>query len=60
MNAKFSVFVMCVELVIHQLLYNLPECNFKLNGNVVEGDNYSSVYLYIYIFKRNGVKRYFY
>ena len=60
MKAKFSVFVMCVEVVIHLLLYNLHDCNFKLNVNVAEGVNYSSVYLYIYIFKRNAVKRYFY
>ena len=29
MNAKVSVFVICVEAIIYLLLYNLHECNFN-------------------------------
>ena len=29
MNAKTSVFVMCVEAIIYLLLYNLHDCTFK-------------------------------
>ena len=29
MNAKTSVFVICVEVIIYMLLYNLRECSFK-------------------------------
>ena len=29
MNAKFSVFVICVEAIIYLLLYNLRDCTFK-------------------------------
>ena len=29
MNAKISVFVICVELIIYLLLYNLHDCTFK-------------------------------
>ena len=29
MNAKISVFVICVEAIIYLLLYNLHECTFK-------------------------------
>ena len=29
MNAKISVFVICVEAIIHLLLYNLHDCTFK-------------------------------
>ena len=29
MNAKISVFVICVELMIYLLLYNLHDCTFK-------------------------------
>ena len=29
MNAKMSVFVMCVEAIANLLLYNLHDCNFK-------------------------------
>ena len=31
MNAKISVFVICVEAIIHLLLYNLHDCTFKLH-----------------------------
>ena len=30
MNAKISVFVVCVEVTICLLLYNLHDCTFKL------------------------------
>ena len=30
MNAKISVFVICVEAIIYLLLYNLYGCTFKL------------------------------
>ena len=30
-NAKMSVFVICVEVIIHLLLYNLHNCTLKFN-----------------------------
>ena len=30
MNAKISVFVICVEVIIYLLLYNLHDCSFKI------------------------------
>ena len=29
MNAKISVFVICAEVMIYLLLYNLHDCTFK-------------------------------
>ena len=29
MNAKISVFVICVEIIIDMLLFNLHDCTFK-------------------------------
>ena len=29
MNAKISVFVICVEAIMYALLYNLHDCTFK-------------------------------
>ena len=29
MNAKISVFVICVEAIMYLLLYDLPDCTFK-------------------------------
>ena len=29
MNAKISVFVVCVEFILYLLLYNLHDCTFK-------------------------------
>ena len=29
MNAKISVFVVCVKAIIYLLLYNLHDCSFK-------------------------------
>ena len=34
MNAKISVFVICVEAIIYLLLYNLHECTFKIKINL--------------------------
>ena len=31
MNAKISVFIVCVEAIIYLLLYNLHHCTFKKN-----------------------------
>ena len=31
MNAKISVFVICVEVITYLLLYNLYDCTFKQN-----------------------------
>ena len=31
MNAKISVFLICVEAIIYLLLNNLHDCTFKLN-----------------------------
>ena len=30
MNAKISVFVICVGAILHLLLYNLHDCTFKI------------------------------
>ena len=30
MNAKISVFVICIEVIIYLLLYNLPDCTLLL------------------------------
>ena len=36
LNVKISVFVICVEAIIHLLLYNLHDCTFKqLNGKIL-------------------------
>ena len=32
MNAKISVFVTCVEVIIHMLLYNLHDCTFNTSN----------------------------
>ena len=32
MDAKISVFVICVEAIIYLLLYKLHECTFKLHS----------------------------
>ena len=29
MNAKISVFVICIEAIMYFLLYNLHDCNFN-------------------------------
>ena len=29
MNAKISLFVVCIEAIIYLLLYNLRDCTFK-------------------------------
>ena len=36
MNAKISVFVICVEAIIYLLLYNLHECTFKYSEHLRE------------------------
>ena len=30
MNAQISVFVICVEVIVYSLLYNLHDCTFKV------------------------------
>ena len=32
MNAKISVFVICVEAIIYLLLFNLHDCTFKVDA----------------------------
>ena len=32
MNAKISEFIICVEAIIYLLLYNLHDCNFKIDS----------------------------
>ena len=36
MNAKISVFVICVEAFTYLLLYNLRDCTFKVNKKTSE------------------------
>ena len=31
MNAKISVFIICVEAIIYLLLFNLHDCTFKFS-----------------------------
>ena len=41
MNAKLSVFVICVEAIVYLLLYNLHDCTFKqfkLSFIIILGD----------------------
>ena len=37
MNAKISVFVICLEAIIYLLLYNLHDSTFKCNGKYFIG-----------------------
>ena len=37
MNAKSLVFIICVETIMHLLLYNLDDCTFK-NKNELKSD----------------------
>ena len=39
MNAKISVFVICVEAIIYLLLYNLHGCTFKQMNNRRRSEN---------------------
>ena len=39
MNAKVSVFVICVEEITYFLLYNLHDCTFKLKNIVLINRN---------------------
>ena len=34
MNAKISVFIICLEAIIYLLLYNLQDCTFKFEIKV--------------------------
>ena len=36
MNAKVSVFAICVEAIIYLLLYNLHDCTFKYSEHLRE------------------------
>ena len=36
MNAKISVFVICVETIIDLLLYNLHDCTFKAKNSEIK------------------------
>ena len=36
MNAKISVFVICVEAIMYLLLYNLHDCTFKVEYERVD------------------------
>ena len=36
MNAKISMFVVCVEAIIYFLLYNLHDCTFKRSPEHLE------------------------
>ena len=37
MNAKISVFVICVETIIYLLVYKLHDCTFKLGHRITYG-----------------------
>ena len=39
MNAKISMFVICVEAIIHLLLNNLHDCSFNFGFNRVKTKN---------------------
>ena len=53
MNAKISVFVICVEAIIYFLLYNLHDCTFKQVDICWEAQELS-VMLNVLPFKNNG------
>ena len=36
MNAKISVFVICIEAIIYLLLYNLHDCTFKRQRKILD------------------------
>ena len=36
MNAKISVFVICVEAIIYLLLYDLYDCTFNSKHSIVD------------------------
>ena len=44
MNAKISLFIICVEAIIYLLLYNLHECAFKYDKKYFsEGWGYKKI-----------------
>ena len=57
MNAKISVFVICVEAIIYLLLYNLHNCTFKLfKANISFNISFTKsikplFFIYVYILK---------
>ena len=38
MNARISVFVICVETIIYLILYNLHDCTFNLASKICFSD----------------------
>ena len=50
MNAKISVFVICVDAIIYLLLNNLYDCTFKANDNLFA----KGIYLYFKKSLENG------
>ena len=45
MNAKNSVFVNCVEMIIYLLLYDLYDCAFKVCKNSVAYSVFRKIYI---------------
>ena len=43
MNAKISVFVICVETIIYLLLHNLHDCTFKKTMKIIDAESGSKV-----------------
>ena len=39
MNAKISVLVICIEVIIYLLLYNMQDCTFKSKINITAYQN---------------------
>ena len=46
MNAKISVFVICVEVIMYLLSYNLHYCTFKVCGEVTYAGKTKTKFLY--------------
>ena len=55
MNAKKSVFVICVEAIIYLLLYDLHDCTFKCSSYIFTGITcFLAVSLLANIFQKNN------
>ena len=42
MNAKMSVFFICVEAIIYLVLNNLRNCTFKVNETIARQNHYET------------------
>ena len=52
MNAQISVFVICVEVIVYSLLYNLHHCTFKVRKKALAMWN---IYFQLYKCQLKGI-----